>query len=232
MGKIPYIPLYIGDWEQDMNAVSLETEAAWLKIIFKMFKNDKKGIYKTSTKGLQNLWKTDTKGVQNILEELRENDICGLEIGENIVFSNRRMIKEAEISVKRTKAVQNRYKTSTNIPTKHLQIPEYEYEYENEYENELKGGAGGKNFSEEKILHAPEKSEVQRVFLSQGGTMQMAEQFFNKYQALGWMINGSPVKQYGYLVANYIQNWKNNGKGKKHQSGTSGELPKELTSGF
>ena len=113
MAKIPYIPLYIGDWEQDTNCLSLQAEAAWLKIIFKMFKDDKKGIYKTSTKSLQNLWKTDTKGVQEIIFELQENNVCGIEIGENYVFTNRRMIREANISEKRSKAVQNRYKQST-----------------------------------------------------------------------------------------------------------------------
>ena len=147
MAKVPYIPLYIGDWEQDTNCLSLQAEAAWLKIIFKMFTNGKNGVYKTSTKSLQNLWKTDTNGVQNILSELAENNICELKIEETIVFGNRRMVREAEISEKRTKAVQNRYKTSTNTPTKSLQNPEYENEYVIENENEIKGVQG--DFSEE-----------------------------------------------------------------------------------
>lgn len=141
--KVPYIPLYIGDWEQDTNCLSLSAEAAWLKIIFKMFKNDKNGIYKTSTKSLQNLWKTDTKGVQEILNELSENNICDLEISDIITFTNRRMVREREISEIRTKAVQKRYKTSTNnlqnsykSSTKVLQNPEYENEYENDIDNE------------------------------------------------------------------------------------------------
>ncbi|MEI8111138.1 MAG: hypothetical protein WCH59_09130 [Chitinophagia bacterium] len=115
-----------------------------------MFKNGKSGVYKTSTKSLQNLWKTDTNGVQNILSELAENTICELEIGENIVFTNRRMVREAEISEKRTKAVQTRYKTSTNQPTKTLQTPEYENEYENETENVIRGVWG--EFSNELTL--------------------------------------------------------------------------------
>lgn len=142
MGKVPYIPLYIGDWEQDTNCLSLEAEAAWLKIIFKMFKNEKSGIYKTSTKALQNLWKCSDFVMQNLIQELRDNNICGLEeTGGYVVFTNRRMVREVEISKKRTKAVQNRYKRSTNTPTKDLQNPEYENEYdievdnENEYEN-------------------------------------------------------------------------------------------------
>jgi uncharacterized protein YdaU (DUF1376 family) len=159
MSKIPYIPLYIGDWEQDTNCLSLQAEAAWLKIIFKMFKNEKSGVYKTSTKSLQNLWKTDTNGVQSILNELIENQICGIETGEIIIFSNRRMIREREISEKRTKAVQNRYKSSTKPGTKHVQTPDIDndIEYENENENTGKGVQGeGATLTPLEIVQAKE----------------------------------------------------------------------------
>jgi len=122
MAKQPYIPLYIGDWEQDTNCLSLEAEAAWLKIVFKMFKGDKSGVYKTSTNSLQKLWRCEFLKVGQILDELKENDICNLEISEMVVFGNRRMIREKELSEIRTKAVQNRYKT----PTKGLHPLEYD----------------------------------------------------------------------------------------------------------
>lgn len=123
--KQPYIPLYIGDWEQDTNCLSLQAEAAWLKVIFKMWKNGKTGRFKTSTNVLQNLWKTDTKGVQNIIYELNLNEVCDFDPplekdgktpdgSEILVFVNRRMVKEAKISGIRSDAVQNRYKTDTN----------------------------------------------------------------------------------------------------------------------
>jgi uncharacterized protein YdaU (DUF1376 family) len=232
MGKIPYIPLYIGDWEQDMNAVSLEAEGAWFKIICKMFKDEKSGIYKTSTKALQNLWKRDSKGVHEILNELKDNDICGLEIGEVITFTNRRMVREGKISEIRSKSVQKRYKK----PTKDVQITEYENEIENEnvIENvyEIKGGAGG-NIINEAPLYAPPKVEVQRVFIQEGGTIEMAEHFYNKYQSIGWVLNGSPVKQWGYLVKNFIINWKKNNDGKNNfTSNARPNLPTELKGGF
>jgi len=138
MAKVPYIPLYIGDWEQDTNCLSLSAEAAWLKIIFKMFKDNKSGIYKTSTKSLQNLWKTDTNGIQNILSEFSENNICDLEIADIIIFKNRRMLRDIEIGKIRRKSVQTRYKTSTND----LQNTEYENEYDTESETVLKGVQG------------------------------------------------------------------------------------------
>jgi len=139
---------YIGDWEQDLNACSLQTEAAWLKIIVKMFKDNSSGVYKTSTKRLQNLWKCSTNDVTNIIQELKEENICNISIdGESIVFVNRRMIKDKEISKIRREAVKNRYEStndlqnekicSTKPPTKDIQNHEYEYEPEFEYEYDI-----------------------------------------------------------------------------------------------
>lgn len=143
-GKQPYIPLYIGDWEQDTNTVSVTAEGAWLKIVFKMFKGDKSGIYKTSTKALQNLWKVhDLIALFVILDELRDNNVCGLEVenAEKVTFFNRRMIRENEISVVRSNSVSKRYKKGS---TKRLQkdkkrstksLHPYEYEYDIDTDN-------------------------------------------------------------------------------------------------
>jgi len=63
--------------------------------------------------------------------------------------------------------------------------------------------------------------------------MEMAEHFYNKYEAIGWVLNGSPVKQWGYLVKNFIINWKNNNNAKNtHTSNGRNDLPTELTKGF
>jgi len=110
-GKEPYIPLYIGDWEKDTNMLSLEAEAGWLKIIFKMFTGDKTGVYKISTKGLQNLWRKGKTDTDDIIEELLDANVCIIEInGKDVIFKNRRMMRQHEISIKRSNAVQTRYK--------------------------------------------------------------------------------------------------------------------------
>lgn len=129
MGKIPYMPFYIGDWEQDLNACSLQTEAAWLKIVIKMFKDDKCGIYKTSIHRLQILWKCSGEVVEEILSDLREENIGEIKSdGNHVIFKNRRMLKEKELSKIRSKSVQTRYKTST----KRIQNTESENESEND----------------------------------------------------------------------------------------------------
>jgi len=129
-GKQPYIPLYIGDWEQDTNMLSLEAEAAWLKIIFKMFKNGKTGIYKTSTKALQNLWRKEVVVVLDILNELDVENVCIVNREKDeVTFTNRRMEREYKISKIRSNAVQSRYKHDTSV----VQPLEYDNEYSNTY---------------------------------------------------------------------------------------------------
>ena len=141
--NLPYIPLYTGDWEKDCNVLSLEAEAAWLRIIFKMFNNGKQSTYKISTKALQNLWRVDEVNMFCIVDELTDNEICGIEKEEKyIIFTSRRYEKENIISEKRkeavsnrkdrTKTLQNTYKTFTK------NIQNAENEIENENENEIK----------------------------------------------------------------------------------------------
>lgn len=130
--KQPYIPLYIGDWEQDTNLLSLEAEGAWLKIVFKMFKGDKSGVYKISTNALKNLWRKNTQQVNEIIKELKDAETCTIKLLEGYIeFGNRRMINEKNISKIRSTSVQNRYKTSTN------NLHPLEYEYDNEDDNEI-----------------------------------------------------------------------------------------------
>ena len=123
--NLPYLPLYTGDWIKDCNVLSLEAEAAWLRIIFKMFNSGKQSSYKVPTKALQNLWRVSEEKVLCIIEELQDNDICGLVVEDRyITFISRRYEKENRISEIRKEAVskrQDRNKDDTNTPTNDLQ---------------------------------------------------------------------------------------------------------------
>lgn len=138
--NLPNIPLYIGDWEKDCNVLSLEAEAAWLRIIFKMFTNGKQSTYKIPTKGLQNLWKVSEEKAEEIIQELIDFNICDITIdGRFTEFTCRRYVRENQVSVIRKKAVSKRKdrtnveETSYKISTKHIQNTEIENEIE--YEN-------------------------------------------------------------------------------------------------
>jgi uncharacterized protein YdaU (DUF1376 family) len=149
--NLPNIPLYIGDWEKDCNVLSLEAEAAWLRIIFKMFTNGKQSSYKIPTKGLQNLWKVSEEKASEIIQELTDFNICIINIdGRFIEFTCRRYIRENQVSEIRKKAVSSRKdrtktkETSYKKSTKHIQNTEIEIEIENENNIDKREGVGEK----------------------------------------------------------------------------------------
>lgn len=147
--NLPNIPIYIGDWERDCNILSLESEMAWMKIVFKLHLSGKQSVYKTSTKGLQILWKSSPEKVIEILEELRFNEICEItEITGGYEFLCRRNQKENELSKIRSEAVNERYKNPTTVKkpkkksTKALQndyktLQNTDNEIENENDSEV-----------------------------------------------------------------------------------------------
>ncbi len=179
--NLPNIPLYIGDWEKDCNVLSLEAEAGWLRIIFKMFTNGKQSVYKLPTKGLQNLWRVSEHKVEEILNELSDFNICEITTdGRFTEFTCRRYVKENSISEIRKESVskrKDRYKTST----KHIQTTENENDYVNEIE--VKSEIEVKNTNSE----IPNFSEFKLYALEKEPSVNTSA-LKNKYDA--WIENG------------------------------------------
>lgn len=69
----------------------------------------------------------------------------------------------------------------------------------------------------------PTFEKVHEVFLNNGGTVEMAQKFFDTHQATEWFLRGSPIKNFISLVPGYINSWnKNNFKnGGSHQAGNA-----------
>jgi len=56
----------------------------------------------------------------------------------------------------------------------------------------------------------PTKDEVWEFFKGAGGTKEMAKSFYEKYEATGWMLNGSPVVNFRALAGRFVANWLKN----------------------
>lgn len=56
----------------------------------------------------------------------------------------------------------------------------------------------------------PTKEDVHLAFLQKGGTIEMAESFYNRSEGTGWFFKGSPVTNFKTLISNFITNWKKN----------------------
>ncbi len=100
MAKQPYIPLYIGDWEQDTNCLTPLAEFALLKLIFKLFKAEKRGVFIANFRTLSVLFKSNLDDTKQIFQELIDNNILNITPLENDRFEiiSRRMIRESTIS--------------------------------------------------------------------------------------------------------------------------------------
>lgn len=100
MSKQPYIPLYIGDWEQDTNCLSPLAEFALLKLTFKMFSSEKRGVFYANFRTLSVLFKSDLDVTKDIFQELIDNKILNIGAIEDGRFEiiSRRMTREATIS--------------------------------------------------------------------------------------------------------------------------------------
>lgn len=100
MARQPYIPLYIGDWEQDTNTISLEAEGALIKLTFKLWKANEKGRLSISFFQLSILLKKDIDFTRKIVSELQESGVLNViyEDGDRVTFESRRMLKIASKS--------------------------------------------------------------------------------------------------------------------------------------
>ena len=133
--NLPNIPIYIGDWEKDCNVLSLESEGAWLRIIFKLWTKGKQNSIKIPTKSLQNLWRCSGEKMQEIINDLIFNEICEIKKTQGFVeFTCRRFVKENKISKVRSEASKSK-KTKTK-PKQNANKPPIKSEQNTDYDNE------------------------------------------------------------------------------------------------
>lgn len=61
----------------------------------------------------------------------------------------------------------------------------------------------------------PPFEDVDRWFRGAGGTTEMAQKFYNKWDAVGWVQNGSRIVRWASLAGNFIKNYHDNEDGRK-----------------
>lgn len=71
----------------------------------------------------------------------------------------------------------------------------------------------------------PTLEMVKAEFQRSGGSAEMAEGFFTKYDATSWMMGNTPITKWRALVGKYIANW----RGNEHADKTRGRRTTEST---
>jgi len=192
--NLPHIPLYIGDWEKDCNVLSLESEGAWLRIIFKMFSKGKQSTIKIPTKSLQNLWRCSAESVQEIIDDLTFNDICDIDVEGNFTeFTCRRFVKENKLSKTRSEARKKGYeknKTTTKPnqnKNKKLQNADNDNDNDNDINNNI-------DIPNKKEFLEFAKSKIENIDLEDVGLK------YEAWKSSDWHTGGVKPRK--------IKNWK------------------------
>lgn len=127
--------------------------------------------------------------------------------------------------------------SETQNETQTITETERQREYKEKEKENINGFLPAQNvdLSEEKGIvqlfrqpKVPSKREVWEAFSYRGGTKEMAKAFYDKYEALGWYLNSSPIVNFTNLVPNFVQRWKDNES--KYSSGNMiSEMDKQRT---
>lgn len=223
MAKQPYIPLYIGDWEQDLNCVSLEAEGAALKLIFKLWKSPTKGLLRICYAQMAILFKKSEPETRKIFAELCRNNIFNVENlpNDEVEIKSRRMLRDAQLSTVRAEAgseggkakSKNRKQNHSKPKAKTYQKPDNENDVGNENDIGFKKGGVGE-FSKPM---PPSLSMIENAFTENGLTPDQAKDFFDEVEGRqGWenihnwkiytqnaIVKRLKQKQNGKVTGNY-----------------------------
>jgi hypothetical protein len=170
MAKLPYIPIYPGDWERDANCLTATAEFALFKLTIKLNDAKNKGVFVSHFSTLSVLFKSDIESAKLSINELKITetlDISELE-GGFVEIKSRRILREKALSEKRsevgkqggrgnTKPKSNL--TQSKTKAKQKQITENEIEYDNVIDIENKEKKG-----DQKIQSLAELDKVQEEF--------------------------------------------------------------------
>jgi HD superfamily phosphohydrolase len=207
----PYIPLYIQDimTDEKLNECSAATHGIYIKgLMCLMHKSEEYGKILLKQKYKQNAKQSKNfacqlakhlpytvEEIEQAIDELVGEGVCQLEGG---ILSQKRMIKDNDISIKRAFAGSKGGKKSSNFAQAKTQAKEqanseYEYEIENEYKNV-------KNKTKPKSLE-----EVQEYFKSKNSSILEAEKFYNYYEANGWTQGkGKKIKNWRAAASGWV----------------------------
>jgi hypothetical protein len=208
MPKLPYLPLFTGDYLKDpkLSMCSPATRGIWIDLLCAMHELGRSGQVTGTLEQLARISRSTSADVASAIRELDASGAADV-FERNGIFTlvNRRMKRTQEVRV----LTKNRVERFRNKPPDLKNKSECnasvtantEYEYENDLGN--KGSSDGRGAGEGRNI--PSIDEV----ISFGQNIEMSEEdcrsFFHYFQSQGWM------KSNGLMVTDWksrIQSWK------------------------
>lgn len=224
MAKQPYIPFYVGDYIKDTRKIPLAARGAWMDLLLFMWNEPIKGEITATMEEFASMLSCTFKDCEFALGLLIEKKVCDHEKlpGEKIKIISRRMKKDIDISVKRSKSGKNGQIAKAKNKQKkefagnlhianHKQNPDIDNEYDNDTGISSFEGAG--NFSFDLKILLP-SSDLESAEMNQFTHTKKRNTEFIKSQwkvFLSERMNDPPVKKTQYReigdLTSYFLNW-------------------------
>lgn len=179
---------------------SSATRGVWLELIIAMHQDGRSGELRETVDHLAILARTSTAIVSQALTELQTTGTADVTFRNEIVtVVNRKMKREAKAKTGTALRVK-KHRSNKNV-TQGVTVQSKRVESKEERDIPLPPF---------RTFHAPSFQQVHESFVQAGGSKEQAEAFFGKYEAVGWLIQGSEIGNFTSLIPSYLRNWKKN----------------------
>lgn len=230
-----YFPLYYQRLLTSTTGWTDEQFGAYLRLLIYQYDkgsvpNDPKIIKKIAPKAIKN-WKVfESKFEKNstgdlinpVMDDIRKKNVFkSVTNSENGSKGGRR--KSERLDEDKANASENESERLSETKATPLTINQQPIESTIEVSGDAHDLKDSNLFRKPKI---PTKHQVWEVFKSNGGTKEMAKAFWEKHEATGWFIHGSPIVNYVALASKFITTWHSVGNQKKDDKLSSPALKK------
>lgn len=222
--KQPYIPFYVGDYIKDTRKIPLAARGAWMDLLLFMWNEPVKGEIIGTIEEFSGILSCSVADCEFALGLLIEKNVCDHEKlpGGKIKIISRRMKKDVDISLKRSKSgkrgVEAKGKIKQNnkfdgilLQAKTKQNTDIDNDYDNDTGNNSFEGAG--NFSFDLTTKLPAR-DLESAELNQFTHTKKKNTEFIKSQWLVFLserMNDPPEKIFQYQkignLTSYFLNW-------------------------
>jgi hypothetical protein len=205
IGKNPAFQFYPSDWTRDMEEHPLEIEGAWIRILCRLWWSDTPGQLTKSLTSWSRSLRIHHNTLLKTLRYIGDKGIGKVEIeGDVITVVNRRMVRDHEIRVLRSKAGTlggnpnfekgkgNPYYKKDNISKiDNQKITPSSSSSSSTTKNNKHGGTG--------IFHPPDLESVTAYCLERNNSVD-SERWHNYYSSNGWKVGKNPMKDWKAAV--------------------------------
>ena len=200
---LPAMPFYVGDWLKapDIQCLSYDMKGLWFEMLCYMWESSERGYLLYSREELSRLLRMNEDLLDQKLKQLLNKGIYSVRSHDGAIFS-RRMVRDQEIRITRTKAgiLGGRRSFALRFAQSKNQA---ECENENENENTIISNSFRK--SETLFFKKPSLEEIKAYAQEKGFGLFDVERFFDFYESKGWLVGKAKMKDWKAAVRNWAR---------------------------